>query len=251
METVNVPEGPGASVEVEIVAIDPGLGGNVVANLVNRIEGSLSLQLEVRNLEEIEGGTVRQELSVSEADVERLNVQVMDQMKALALSEMEGMLADNEFLAADSLRVVHLLHETYSHFPGEKTNRLAVEIRAAMEATAVDETQAIELVYDELASSVLAGYELVPDSLRFGSGQVLGVDAEGRVTFEMIGEGQIAARLGLENPIDRIAGQERGRAQAYLYEQLPLREYPTIQTWPSWFNRIPYLPIRIQTEVET
>jgi hypothetical protein len=251
MESVNVPEGPGASVEVEVVAIDPGLGGNVAANLVNRIEGSLSLQLEVRNLAEIEGGTVRQELAVSEADVERLSAQVMDQMKALALREMEGTLANNEFLAADSLRVVHLLHETYSHFPGEKTNRLAVDIRAVMEATAVDETQAIELIYDDLAASVSAGYELVPDSLRFGNGQVLGVDAEGRVTFEMIGEGQIAARLSLEKPIDRIAGQERGKAQAYLYEQLPLREYPRIQTWPSWFNRIPYLPIRIQTEVET
>jgi hypothetical protein len=251
MESVSVPEGPGASVEVEVVAIEPGLGGNVGSNLVNRIEGSLSLQLEVRNLADIEGGTVRQEFAVSDADVERLNAQVMDQVNSLALSEMEGMLENNEFLAADSLRVVHLLHETYSHFPGEKTNSLAVEIRAAMEATAVDETQAIELVYDELASSVLAGFELVPDSLRFRSGEVLGVDVEGRVTFEMIGEGQMAARLGLDQPIDRITGQERGRAQAYLYEQLPLREYPRIQTWPSWFNRIPYLPIRIQTEIET
>jgi hypothetical protein len=67
----------------------------------------------------------------------------------------------------------------------------------------------------------------------------------------MIGEGQLAARLGLDEEIERIAGREKGQAQAYLYERLPLRDYPSIQTWPNWFNRIPYLPVRIQTEIET
>ncbi len=251
METVKVPEGPGASAEVEVVAIEPGLEGNVSKNLVNRIEGSLSLQLQVRNLDSIEGGSVRPELAVSESDLERLKLQVMDQIEALALADMEDQLGDNEFLAADSLRVVHVFHETYSHFPGERTRKLAVDIRAAIEATAVDETQAVELIYDELRSAIATGYELVPDSLRFRSGNVLGVDTEGRVTFEMIGEGQLAARLGLDEEIERIAGREKGQAQAYLYERLPLRDYPSIQTWPNWFNRIPYLPVRIQTEIET
>jgi hypothetical protein len=251
MESVTVPGGTGSSAEVEVVAINPGAEGNVDANLVNRIEGSLALQLQVRNLEPIEGGTVRQVLSVSDEDMERLRSQVVDQMEALALREMEDMLQDNEFLAADSLRTVHLLHETFSHFLGEKTGTLAVDMRSAMEATAVDETQAVELIYNELAGSILPGYEIVPDSLNFRSGEVLGVDGEGRVTFEMIAEGQQAAQLGLDTAIDRIAGQEEGKAQAYLYEQLPLREYPTVQTWPSWFDRIPYLPIRIKTQIET
>jgi len=172
-------------------------------------------------------------------------------MEALALREMEDMLQANEFLAADSLRTVHTLHETFSHFPGEKTGTLAMDMRAAMEATAVNETQAVELIYNELAGSLLPGYEIVPDTLNFRSGDVLGVDGDGRVTFEMIAEGQLAAKLGLDAAIDQITGQEEGKAQAYLYEQLPLREYPTVQTWPSWFNRIPYLPIRIKTLIET
>lgn len=251
METVEVPGDPGASAEVEVVAIDPGLGGNVESNLVNRIEGSLSLQLRVRNLVPIEGGTIRQEPAVSDMDVERLNAQVLDQIKSLALNEMESMLNEDEFLAADSLRVVHMIHETYTHFPGEKTDRLAVDMRTALETTAVNETQAVELVYDQLVASVTSGYELVPDSLEFRSGNVLGVDGDGRVTFEMIGEGQLAASLGIESEIGRIAGQEKGDAQAYLFENLPLQDYPSIHTWPGWFNRIPYLPVRIQTVIET
>jgi hypothetical protein len=142
------------------------------------------------------------------------------------------------------------LHETYSHFPGEQANRVTLEIRAELMATAVDETQATGLIYEELAASVTTNYELVPESLNFRSGDVLGVDSEGRVTFEMIGEGQIAAQLDLDEPVRLIAGQETEVALAYLNDNLPLRDYPTVQIWPDWFGRLPYLPIRIQTEID-
>jgi hypothetical protein len=251
MESVTVPEGSGSSVEVEIVAIEPGVEGNVDPNLVNRIEGSLALQLQVRNLDPIEGGTVRQVLAVTEEDVERLRKQVVAQMETLALREMENRLLENEFLAADSLRITHIFHETFSHFPGEKTGTLAVDIRAAMEATAVDEAQAVELIFNELSASIPPGYEIIPDTLNFRGGEVLGVDGEGRVTFEMIADGQAAAQLDLEEALGQITGQDKQSAQAYLFELLPLEEYPSIDTWPAWFKRVPYLPIRLETVIET
>jgi hypothetical protein len=76
------------------------------------------------------------------------------------------------------------------------------------------------------------------------------VDSEGRVTFEMIGTGQIAALFAVEEPVRQIAGQETEIALAYLNDVLPLRDYPTVRIWPDWFGRLPYLPIRIQTEIE-
>jgi hypothetical protein len=163
---------------------------------------------------------------------------------------MAEILVGEEFLAGDSLQVSQILHETYSHFPGEQTNRLTLEIRAELRATAVDETQAVGLIYEELAAAVTPGYELVPESLNFRSGEVIGVDGEGRVTFEMIGEGQIAAQFNVEQPIRAIAGQETDIALAYLHDTLPLRDYPSARIWPNWFGRLPYLPIRIQTEIQ-
>jgi hypothetical protein len=240
----------GGTAEVDVVAIEPGAAGNVEANLINRIEGTLSLQLQVRNLEPMEGGGVRLAQSVTEADHDRLRAQVLQQLQTLALADMEEILIGEEFLARDSLRVSQILHETYSHFPGEQTSRLTLEIRAELVATAVDENQATGLIYEELAAAVTPGYELVPESLQFRSGDVLGVDSEGRVTFEMIGTGQIAALFGVEEPVRQIAGQETEIALAYLNDVLPLRDYPTVRIWPDWFGRLPYLPIRIQTEIE-
>jgi hypothetical protein len=183
-EAVDLPEGAGSTVEVEVVAVEPGPDGNVEVGLINLIEGSLALQLQVRNLEPLTGGVNRTEPAVTETDQERLHSQVSDQLRALALAEMETMLSGSEFLAQNSMQVAQILHETYSHFPGEASNNLALEIRAEFTATAVDETQAIGLVYDEVAASVAPGFELMPDSLVLRSGDVLGVDGEGRVTFK-------------------------------------------------------------------
>jgi hypothetical protein len=56
---VDVPGTVGATVEADVIAVEPGPDGNVDANLVNRIEGSLAIQLQVRNLEAMTGGGVR------------------------------------------------------------------------------------------------------------------------------------------------------------------------------------------------
>lgn len=253
-QTLEAAEAPGVevgTVEVSVVAIEPGPEGNVGPNLVNRIEGSLSLQLEVRNLQAIEGGGVRAVSAVADDDQERLRAQVLQHLQTLASAEMQELLIEDEFLAVNSLRVGEVLHETYSHFPGERTDRLALEIRAQIEGTAVDASQANDLLYEELASAVRPGFELVPESLVFYSDEVVDVDGQGRVTIEMVGEGVIAASLDTGDVLSDVTGQPMGLAASYLYERLPLRDYPSIRVWPAGFERLPYLPARIRTEVVT
>jgi hypothetical protein len=250
-ETIEVPGAIGASADVKVVAIEPGPEGNVRSNLINRIEGPLALQLAVRNIEPTSGGESRTEAAVTQLDLDRLRSQVVQQLQVMALGEALDMLAPTEFLAKDSLRIVDIYHETYSHFPGEQTDSVALDIRAELQATAVDETQAAALVYDELVDRVLPGYELVPGTLEFDGGELLGADNEGRVIFEMVGRGRMSARLDLEDDLEQITGQQLGLATTYLFERLPLRDYPTVDVWPGWFERLPYLPIRISTNIDT
>jgi hypothetical protein len=246
-EDVEIPGKVGATAEATIVAIEPGVSGNVPAGRINRLGGPLSSQLDVRNLTETTGGGVRVEPSVTEEDQQRLRSQVMQQLQVRALADMETKLTSSEFLARESLRVVNVSQETYSHFPGEESDRLTLEIRAELQATAVDQAQAIGMVYEELARSVSREFELVPSSLKFINGEVIGVDNEGRVTYEIEGEGIIAARLPEDELKEIVAGQAVGVAASFLYEELPLSDYPEINVWPEWFGRLPYLPVRIQT----
>lgn len=249
-ETV-VPGVVGASGTAEVVAVEPGPKGNVSAGLVNRIEGPLAPQLEVRNLAAMEGGGVRMEAAVREADVERLRSQVMQQLQVRALADMESQLTGREFLAKDSLRVVRVLQETNSAFPGEQADSLEMEIRAELQATAVDEAEAVAIVYQALTDAVAPGTVLVAESLDFRGGQVLGVDNQGRVTFDMVGSGRVAAELDIDSALSEVAGQNSIVALDYLSETLPLRQSPELYVWPDWFGRVPYLPVRIQAEIDT
>ena len=243
-----VPGVEGGTAEVDVIAIEPGSQGNVAANLINKIEGSLAIQFEVRNLEPTTGGGVRETPAVTEADQARLRSQVLQFLQAASVSEMEAQLTAREFLARDSLRVVNVDSETFSHFPGEQTGRVALEIRAQVAGTAVDTTEASGIVYEALAAQVPDGFTLVPESIQFASGDVIGVDEAGRVTFEMIGEAVVVPELELAEALAAIAGQEPDIAIAYLYQELPLRAIPEIRVWPNWFNRLPFLEARIEVE---
>lgn len=251
VQAVTVPGVVGETAETEVIAIEPGVEGNAPANLVNRIEGTLALQLEVINLDDMSGGAVRDAQVVTEDDQERLRVQVLQFIEAVARSEMEAQLAAGEFLAVDSLRIGEVFNETYSHFIGEQSTLLSLEMRAEVHGTAVNTTDASGLIFDALAEQVPAGFTLVPSSIQFDNGEVLGVSEDGRITFEMLGTARVAADLTLAEALTTISGQRPDIAAAYLYQTLPLRDVPAIQVWPTWFDRVPYLPARIQTEIET
>ena len=239
----------GATAEADVIAVAPGLSGNVAANQINQISGPLGNQLEVRNVAELSGGDIREAAAVSQADIDRLRTQVIQYLQTLAQGQMEAQLAANEFLARESLQVSEILQETQSHRVGERADTVALELRAEIRATAVDTNQANDLVYSQLIGTVRPGYALAPESFNFYSDGVLGVDGEGRVSFTMAGEGVIAAQLDLAAHLDQIAGQDDSLAMTYLYEQLPLEEPPTVQILPNWFGRLPYLPGRITIEI--
>jgi hypothetical protein len=67
----------------------------------------------------------------------------------------------------------------------------------------------------------------------------------------MVGAGRVAADIDVEVALSQVKGQERAAALAYLSQTLPLRRQPEVTIWPDWFSRIPYLPIRIQAEIDT
>ncbi|MCB8944929.1 MAG: baseplate J/gp47 family protein [Ardenticatenaceae bacterium] len=248
---VTVPDVVGGTADVEVIAIEPGVQGNVPANLVNQIEGALAFQLEVINLADMEGGAVREAQVVAAEDQVRLRAQVLQFIQAVAQSEMEAQLTAGEFLAVDSLRVGQVFNETYSHFVGEQTTLLSLEMRVEMAGTAVNTTDASGLIFDALAEQVPDSFTLVPNSIQFENGEVLGVAEDGRITFEMLGTAQVAADLALAAPLAAINGQPPDIAAAYLYQSLPLRDVPVIQVWPIWFDRVPYLPARIQMDITT
>ncbi len=252
-QTVAAVEAPatiGGQVEAEVVALTPGAKGNVEIGRINRIEGPLAAQLNVRNLKPITGGTTRPAPTATQGDYERLRNHVLETLRTRAITEMTADLDESEFLAEDSVRVVLIYYENYSHSPGQETNTLTMEMRVALHGTAVPRDAALSLIYDELKVNVRKGFILLPDSIRPKLGNVVGVDSQGRVSLILEAEATLVADLPVRQVIAAIRGQDIGVAASYLGHNLLLREPPTVQVWPAWFGRMPYIPVRIQADID-
>jgi len=244
---VTLPAAEGSTTEVAVVAVEPGPHANVAANSVTRlVEKELARQIEVRNPERMTGGDVQEITAVSQSDLDQLRSQALQFLQAIALAQMDAELTEREFLARESLRLIEVVSEVYSHEVGEQANRVTLEMKAVLVGTAVNQTEAAGLAYDALAAEVVDGYSLSPDSLTFEPGPVIAVDEDGRVTFEVLVNGATAADLNVDGVITAVNGQNPDIAAAYLYNNLPLRDVPTITLWPIWADKMPYWQQRIE-----
>ena len=240
----------GGTAETDAIALEPGPQGNIARETITILPAALTDLVEARNPAPMVGGTVQAVTAVSADDLARVRSQALQFLQAVAQSEMEAQVTEREFLARESLRVVEVVNERYSHVVGAQTERLGVEMSVVLQGTAVDTTIASGFVYDALAGQVADGFTLVPDSIHYGATAVVSADAAGNVTFLLTGSGAMAADLDLAAALEAITGQETETAVAYLARQLPLQARPAIEIRPPWFRRLPYLTSHIQANIQ-
>lgn len=250
LETVEVPPQIGGEIDVPIVALEPGTQGNLPAERINRIEGSLAPLLGVRNLFPTTGGAVEYVRAVTADDRDRLRAHVEETLFTLARATLGNQAAADELLVNDSIRLIAVYEQTFSHFVGEATDQLTLEMRAELHGTAISEQPALELVDQAFTQALPEGFALQPETVERGIGRLLGVDSEGRVSLEIVGRANAVARIRLAEPLRAITGQEILVAQAYLDQTLPLRAFPEVEVWPPGFARVPYVMARISTTID-
>jgi hypothetical protein len=250
--TVEVPGVRGATAEAPVLALDAGPWGNVDANLINQIEGALAFQLNVRNLTPTQGGGIRQTKSVTQADLDRLRGQVLQQLFQLSKAEIANWMTESEFLAEESLSLFSVLQEDYDRYVGEQADAVEMEMTALIQGYVVDTTEGYGVVYTTLANETPPGYRLLPETITPPRrGEVLKVDEQGRITFLMQGRARVAAEVDLDAVTDTIRGQPIEEASAWILAHVAVQHEPEIDVWPPWLGRLPYLPIRIDARLRT
>ena len=249
VEEVTVQGTVGAVAEVEVVAVDPGPSGNVRANLINMIEGPLSLQVRVSNPEAMEGGSVKQVGMVTRADQERLKAVLLQQLQQAAYSQLGERLEEGEFLASESVAVDHIVTEEYDKSIEEQTDFLTLEMEVMFRGTAVGEEDANALIWAALEAVVPEGFALASQGLQYQRGEITDVE-DGKVSFVMRGFGLVMAGVDEKAIKEAIRGQPLDLAEEYLSQNLRLEEPPVIEVTPTWPGRVPWLGFRINISTQ-
>lgn len=250
-----LPAGENVDVQVPVQALPEHAGavGNVNPGAINRIEGGFSELVTVANPNATYGGAVQERATVTAQDHQRLLVLGRQQVLQRARDTLLHQLSGEQFLVPGSVAIIQERPEwtIFNALVGDITESVSLDLRAEVQAVVVDERHARQVAFAGIVPYIQPGQEVSPGALRFTRGTIEQIEPDGRVTFVMIVSGNIAESIDADDVRSRIAGVSVSEARQRLQRELLLDpdSPPQIATWPGWYSRMPFLPIRINVSV--
>jgi hypothetical protein len=254
MEEKRVRGGTDQTVEVPIQAVEGSTGaqGNVDIGMINTVVGELASQVSVINLTPTRGGESRSFRLVTQEDRDSLMATVNGQIQAAAYDEMQQTLTDSQTIVIETVRISPTGQRkdwvTFSHEVGVASNTLSLDMRATVEALAIDDRFAKQIVLADLAARQPAGLLLLPESFQYFRGSVIETRTDGTVVLSASGQGIVKGELNAVQVQEAIAGKSPQEATAIIARMVNLSSgaAPQIVLDPDWLPHLPLLPVRIQ-----
>jgi hypothetical protein len=246
--TATVPAGINSRVEAPIVAVDPGLSGNVKELAVNTVDGSLSLEVRVINLKPTVSGTLKATRIVTADDKKKLETQLLQQLNQQGTDLLQQDLQPGEFLAPDSI-TIDTDTETFDHAVDDPADTLNLRISATAFGLAVDRADLELIAKTFLQKQLQPGYTLLPNGVQVApqsGGKYNGVLLD--MPYRAVG--YTTPQIDMNKVAAAVQGKSIGDAKAYLSGAIQLAQPPVINvTPPGWF-RMPSFAFRIAVFVE-
>lgn len=243
---------------IPIIAIEDFTGdiGNVDANTINTVLGDLSEDVSVINNNATLGGVNQEYNIVTADDMEYLRGQARQNLQALAFSEISAQLSDDQTIIIESINIPEELLRNdwieYSHTMGDRTDLISLDLRVIVQALVIDDRFAQQIMFAQVSAEKPPDMVLNPDSFLYRSGAVIETTLDNITTFEAFGEGIASAEVDvfqLQSDLTRRPLDEAQRLIAATVD-IASNSQPIIEITPSWFNRMPILPIRIDIQIE-
>jgi len=212
------------------------------------IEGQLGTSLSVTNPLPTINGTERLLPVPEDADRQELADRLKQSLQITALAEMEQDLAEGDMLIPASIRLVEVLDQDYQPAAGQPADELRLLLRVNYEAFSVAQQDINSLVEILLNSSLPEGFVPLDGSLKIenlGDPVFQGDAAE----WSLRASRQVQAVLPEPQAVQLALGLDPKSAEVRLAASLDLQDAPVIRLVPSWWPRLPYIPLRIKVQV--
>jgi len=243
-----IPSGPGQSLALPVSSLVPGPSGNLPAGSLVAIEGQLGTSLSVTNPQPTINGTERLLPVPEDADRQELADRLKQSLQITALAEMEQDLAEGDVLIPASIHLAEVLDQDYQPAAGQPADELRLLLRVNYEAFCVAQQDINSLVEILLNSSLPEGFMPVDGSLKIenlGDPVFQGDAAE----WTLRASRQVQAVLPEPQAVQLALGLDPQSAKLKLAANLDLGDAPVIRLVPSWWPRLPYIPLRIKVQV--
>ncbi|MGE3269310.1 MAG: baseplate J/gp47 family protein [Chloroflexota bacterium] len=234
-QDVQVPAFSLGTARVGITAADAGVGGNVDARAITRIEGPGISNITPRNDRPIAGGTDRDGRVVTADDVAKLKEQLQNRAREQALAELYARAGGDRSLVQQSVK---LRPEGEAFEPGVDSEADQVNGRLAMVASAVvfSNAEFNGLVQKTFLSMAGPGFDLPLSQLGVGTPEVLGVDDQ-KVRIKTRSQAGLVRQINGDDLVEQLRWKSPTEARAILSKVDGLSGVPRIELSPDWAPR--------------
>lgn len=243
-----IPAGAGQRLELPVSSLQAGPAGNLPAGSLVGLEGASGTSLSVTNPQPTSGGGERLLPVPSEADRQELQARLERSLQTSALGEMQQNLSEGDVLLPGSIVLVEVLDLEFQPAQGQPADQLSLLLRARFEARYVAHHE-LESLADMLLNASL------PEGFQPRQGTLVVTPLEppvyqdGAAAWTVLARQQLQAAIPKNRAVQLAAGLAPQAAQGRLADSLELQAAPAIRMLPSWWPRLPYIPLRIKVEV--
>jgi hypothetical protein len=228
-----------------IEAILPGADGNISAENIVAIEGTLGLNLSVINQRRTSGGSNFPAVTPSEDDYQLLYNQLLDSLQDDALVEFQNLASPNHILLSSIPVEQRIIEESFFPEPGKPADFLELEVRAEYKFHYASEDDLFHLGRIVLDRHATGDYTPRPETLQVKQLTEPILQPNGSATWRMQASWQLGANLDETKAVANILGLEPEQALRKLNENTSIEEGTIIKITPEWWPRLPMVPFRI------
>ena len=238
------------ALRIEARADFPGAVGNVDRGRINTLGSELAPRVSVRNLQPTSGGSSRSVGIVLPEDQERLLATARQQIKSKAYISLLSRLDENQYLILESINLATERSDwtRFSAAPGDAAESLRLDMKAIVEAVAIDEGHAQAIMLGRLQSQVESDSVLLMHTVHHDRGQVVSDYADGLIRFSRSAHGLTESIIDTTGLRQQLSGLTPAEARSHIQQNWPLQPGTTalVEVRPAWPGRLPFLPLRIR-----
>jgi hypothetical protein len=235
----------GSQVEVSIEALNPGWSGNVPANSITLVDGSLGLLVAVSNQEPTSGGQADTRRMVLQADLVELEEELINELMASAEREWVDSKTSDRIPVEDSLELQGVLSRRFDYDAGDVADSISLELIVEFSALALSSKDLRALAMTNLSEDLSTNELPIPGTFTFSSQMEKAIDRSDHKWIEITVGLETYDVFDVVSMKRMIRGLNLSDAANLLLERYPLSQQPEFVLKPSWYPFLPILDQRI------
>lgn len=246
LEEAVLPAGPGTSLLLDVLALEPGSQGNLERDQITAVEGSLGTKVSVTNPQPTRYGRDRTLRAPTQQERVALKNQLTGRLRQAALEELRQSLEPGDLLLAQTLELKQTLESAYDPaLEGDPADAVSLRLRLEFEARVIPAGDLHTLAAAALDANLPAGFEPTSEKIEIvhlGEPEA----SASRFTWQIEATRPVQAGMDPARAVQLALGLDPQAAGQRLVQGLSLDRAPHIQLQPSWWPRLPFLPFRIE-----